>query len=50
MFVDEEREEIYVVGSVFKIQVYSLSGNYKRTLNFPMICLSNRCLIMIKIH
>jgi hypothetical protein len=35
VFVDEEREEIYVVGSVFKIQVYSLSGNYKRTLNLP---------------
>ena len=35
MVVDEEREEIYVVGSVFKIQVYSLSGNYKRTLNLP---------------
>ena len=35
MFVEEELEEIYVVCSVFKIQVYILSGKYKRTLNLP---------------
>lgn len=35
VFVDEEREEIYVLGSVLRIYVYSLSGEYKRTLELP---------------
>lgn len=39
VFVDEEREEIYVVSSIDKLNVYSLSGKYKRTLTPP----SDKC-------
>lgn len=34
-FIDEERDEIYVVGSIDRTNVYSLSGTYKRTLTLP---------------
>lgn len=35
IFVDEEREEIYIVSSIDRLNVYSLSGKYKRTLILP---------------
>lgn len=35
VFIDEERREIYVVGSINRTNVYSLSGKYKRTLELP---------------
>lgn len=35
IFVDDEREEIYVKSSIDKLNVYSLSGKYKRALSLP---------------